>query len=60
MHPESMTPGSGLVMHVLPGKHSGVLSANVLRLVETWKKCAQPGTRRCGLRLSWNREVCMC
>ena len=40
MHPESMTPADGFVMRVLPGIHSGVPSANVLRLVETWKKCA--------------------
>lgn len=37
---ELMTPGGGFIMHIIPGVYSGVPWANVLRLVEAWKKYA--------------------
>jgi uroporphyrinogen-III decarboxylase len=37
---ELMAPGGGFIMHIIPGIYSGVPWANVLRLVEAWKKYA--------------------
>jgi hypothetical protein len=37
---ELLSPGGGFIMHVIPGIYSGVPWANVLRLVESWRKYA--------------------
>jgi hypothetical protein len=37
---ELMAPGGGFIMHIVPGIYSGVPWANVLRLVQAWKRYA--------------------
>ena len=37
---ELMAPGGGFILHIIPGVYSGVPWANVLSLVEAWKKYA--------------------
>ena len=37
---ELMAPGSGFIMHIVPGIYSGVPWDNVLNLLEAWRKYA--------------------